>query len=121
MQLRGQESGMGEIFPRPLPPVPMPFTGERLISALSGQTEIEHLRRYLLARQLCRGKDGVGVAWGEGYGAALLAQVAASVPGIEIAADAVAHAVTSYRRPNLRFLRGDARAMGVAGASADVV
>src|SRR5262245_46084589 len=112
---------MGEIFPRPLPPVAMPLTGERLTSALSGQTEIEHLHRYVLARQLCRGKDVIDVASGEGYGPALLAQVASSVTGIEIAADAVAHATTSYRRSNLRFLRGDARAMAVANASADVV
>src|SRR5262245_8114591 len=112
---------MGEIFPRPRPPVAMPLTGERLTSALSGQTEMEHLHRYLLARQLCRGKDVIDVASGEGYGAALLAQVAASVTGIEIAADAVAHAGASYRPANLRFLRSAARAMGVADTSADVV
>jgi SAM-dependent methyltransferase len=112
---------MGEIFPRPRPPVPMPFTGERLTSEGSGQSEIEHLHRYLLARQLCAGKDVVDVASGEGYGSALLAQVAVSVTGIEIAADAVTHAAASFRRPNLRFVRGDARAMGLADASADVV
>jgi SAM-dependent methyltransferase len=99
----------------------MPFTGERLTSEGSGQSEVEHLHRYLLARHLCAGKDVVDVASGEGYGSALLAQVAASVIGIEIAADAVAHAAASYRRSNLRFVRGDARAMGVAAASADVV
>jgi len=112
---------MGEIFPRPRAAVAMPFTGERLTSALSGQTEIEHLHRYLLARRLCRGKDVIDVASGEGYGSALLAQAAASVTGIEIAADAVRHAAASYCRANLRFLQGDARAMGVGNASADVV
>ena len=98
---------MGEIFPRPRPPVPMPFTAARLTSALLGQTEIEHLHRYLLARRLCRHKDVIDVASGEGYGSALLAQAVASVIGIEIAADAVEHAATSYRRTNLRFLRGE--------------
>jgi SAM-dependent methyltransferase len=112
---------MGEIFPRPQAPIPMPTTGERLTSELSGQTQIEHMHRYVLARQLCRGKDVIDVASGEGYGSALLAQTAASVIGIEIAADAVAHAAHSYRRSNLRFLRGDARALGLAKASTDVV
>ena len=112
---------MGEIFPRPQPLVPMPCTGERLTSELSGQTQIEHMHRYVLARQLCKGKDVIDVASGEGYGSALLAQTAASVIGIEIAADAVAHAAQSYRRSNLRFLRGDARALGLAKASTDVV
>jgi hypothetical protein len=48
---------MGEIFPRLQPPVPLRFTGERLTSVLSGQTEIEHLHRYLLARQLRKARS----------------------------------------------------------------
>jgi SAM-dependent methyltransferase len=99
----------------------MPFTGERLTSGISGQTEIEHLHRYLLARHLSRNKKVVDVASGEGYGAALLAQVASSVVGIEIAAEAVRHATASYRRPNLHFAQGDARSMPVANRSADLV
>src|SRR5213079_65208 len=80
-------SRMGEIFSRPAPAVPLPFTGERLTSELTGQTEIEHLHRYLLAREFCRGKRVLDVASGEGYGAALLAQVAAAVTGVDIAQD----------------------------------
>jgi hypothetical protein len=59
-----------EIFDRPLPSAPLPFTGERLTSAIAGKTEIEHWHRYLYARELCRGKDVVDVACGEGYGSA---------------------------------------------------
>jgi SAM-dependent methyltransferase len=112
---------MGEIIPRPTPPIPMPFTGERLTSEYGGQTEIEHLHRYLLAREWCRDKDVLDVASGEGYGTAMLAQVAKSAIGVEIAADAVAHAKSSYQRANLTYLQGDARSIPVADASCDVV
>jgi hypothetical protein len=112
---------MVEIISRPAPAVPPPVTGERLTSELTGQAEIEHLHRYLLARDFCRGKRVLDAASGEGYGAALLAQVAALVVGVEIARDAVAHAAASYRMPNLLFLQCDARAMAVADESLDVV
>jgi len=70
---------VGEIFSRPVPGKRLSFTGERLTSELGGQTEIEHLHRYLLARDFCRGKDVLDIASGEGYGSALLSQVATSV------------------------------------------
>jgi SAM-dependent methyltransferase len=112
---------MGEIIRRPLPPVALPFTGERLTSEYGGQTEIEHLQRYLMARELCRGKDVLDVASGEGYGTALLAQVAQSAVGVEIAAEAVAHAARSYTASNLRFIEGDARKLPIPDAAFDVV
>ena len=111
---------MGEIVPRPVPLAPMPFTGERLTSDYGGQTKFEHLHRYLLAREFCRGMEVLDVASGEGYGAALIAQIARSVVGIEIASEAVAHATTSYACPNLRFLAGDARALPLPDAAFDV-
>src|SRR5579863_1235822 len=112
---------MGEIFAAESPPVPLEFTGERMTSAARGQIEYEHLHRYCFARLLCRGKDVIDVASGEGYGAALLAQVARSVVGIDFAADAVRHAAGAYRRPNLHFVRGDAVQLPLPGDSADVV
>src|SRR5271168_673674 len=98
---------MGEIIAWPKPSSPMAFTGERLTSDYGGQTQIEHLHRYLLAREWCRGKDVLDVASGEGYGTALLAQVARSAVGVEIAPDAVAHATSSYTRENLNYVQGD--------------
>lgn len=112
---------MGEIFERPVPSIPMPFTGERLTSGHGGQTEIEHLHRYLFVREWCRGRDVLDVASGEGYGTALLAQVAKSALGVEIARDAVDHATASYVRDNLTYVQGDARAIPVPDASCDVV
>jgi SAM-dependent methyltransferase len=112
---------MGEIFARPVPVTALPFTGERLTSEFGGQTEMEHLHRYMLARHLCRGRDVLDIASGEGYGTALLGQVASSVIGVEVAEDAVAHAIANYARANLCFRRGDARRIPLDDASVDVV
>ncbi len=112
---------MGEIFERVAPTDALAWTGERLTTETSGQVEIEHLHRYFFARSLCRGLDVLDVASGEGYGSALLAQVAKSVVGVEIAAETVAHAKAAYGRPSLTFLQGDARRIPCANASFDAV
>jgi SAM-dependent methyltransferase len=112
---------LGEIFERVTPEMPLEWTGERLTTATAGQVEIEHLHRYFLARDLCRGLDVLDVAAGEGYGTALLAQVARSVVGVEVSAEAVAHAAKAYRGPNFRFLKGDARCLPLDDASVDAV
>ena len=115
------DPALGEIFERAVPATSLEWTGERLTTATSGQVEIEHLHRYFLARVLCRGLDVLDVASGEGYGAALLAQTAKSVVGVEISPDAARHAAASYRVPNLRFLEGDARSLPLPDASVDAV
>lgn len=97
------------------------FTGERLTSAIAGQVAVEHYHRYLLARDYCRGRDVLDVAAGEGYGTALLSQVARSATGVEIDAATVAAAEREFRRPNLRYLAGDARAIPLPDACVDVV
>jgi ubiquinone/menaquinone biosynthesis C-methylase UbiE len=88
---------------------------------VDGQIEIEHFHRYFLARDLCRGKVVLDIASGEGYGSALLSQVARSVIGVEFSSDVVAHASAAYARPNLRFVVGDARAIPLQTASVDIV
>jgi SAM-dependent methyltransferase len=112
---------MGEIFERVIPARPLAWTGERLTTSGPPQVEIEHLHRYFLARALCRDLDVLDVAAGEGYGSALMAQTARSVIGVEVSADAVAHAAETYKRANLRFLHGDARRLPLDDASVDVV
>lgn len=112
---------MGEIIKWPKPSTPLPFTGERLTTAYGGQTEIEHLHRYLVAREWCRDKDVLDVASGEGYGTALLGQVARSALGVEIAPEAVDHANDAYKTNNLRFVVGDARSLPSPDATFDVV
>ena len=100
---------MAEYIALERPLQPLPFTGERMTGAADGQIEIEHLHRYVIARDLCRSKDVLDIASGEGYGAALLAQTARNVIGVEIDPVAVAHAAAQYRAPNFKFVAGDAR------------
>src|SRR5262245_4583182 len=104
-----------------MPPTPLEWTGERLTTAAGGQVEVEHLHRYFLARELCRGLDVLDIASGEGYGAALLAQTARSVVGVELSATSIMHAAAAYSAPNLRFVQGDARFIPLQDASVDIV
>ena len=112
---------MGDIFRRETAERPEPFTGERLTAAIGGQVQIEHYHRYLFARSLVAGLDVLDVASGEGYGSALLAQVARSVIGIEHSGSTVCAAARSFPRSNLRFLQGDARALPLADSCDAVV
>jgi 2-polyprenyl-3-methyl-5-hydroxy-6-metoxy-1,4-benzoquinol methylase len=112
---------MGEIFALTKPRNALQFTGERWTSAARGQIEVEHLHRYLVARDLCRGKDVLDIACGEGYGAAMLAQVAQRVVGIDVDRAAVAHAAAEYAGANLHYIAGDARRIPLATGSLDVV
>lgn len=111
---------MGELIHREAAAAPLNFSGERLTAAITGQVEIEHYHRYLLAREFCRGRDVLDVASGEGYGTALLAQVARTAVGVEIDHATVAAASAEFRRANLRYLQGDARALSLPDASIDV-
>jgi 2-polyprenyl-3-methyl-5-hydroxy-6-metoxy-1,4-benzoquinol methylase len=112
---------MGEIFRRSAPSRPMQFSGERMTSEVGGQIEAEHLHRYFLARELAKGLDVLDIASGEGYGSAYLAQVAASVTGVDVSSDAVDHASKEYGGSNLRFVLGDGQAIPCAAASFDFV
>lgn len=112
---------MGEIFVRPVAPQPLTFTGERLTSALTGETSIEHWHRYLLAREIARNRDVLDVACGEGYGSALMAQTARSVVGVDVSDEAVTHAAAAYGGERLTYLSGDARRIPLADASVDLV
>ena len=102
---------MGEIFSRERPRLTLGFTGERLTTSIGGQIEIEHYHRYFLARELCRDKDVLDIASGQGYGSAFLAQAARSVVGVELNAEVAAHAARAYSRRNLHFVGGDVRSI----------
>lgn len=105
----------------PRPEKPLDFTGERMTSDISGQIAFEHYHRYCLARDLAVGRDVLDVAAGEGYGSALLADVARSAVGVELDAASVKHAREAYPRENLSFLEGDATRMPLPDACVDMV
>ena len=105
----------------PRPEKPLAFTGERMTSDIAGQIAFEHFHRYCLARDLAVGRDILDVAAGEGYGSALLADVARSVVGVELDAASVKHAREAYARENLSFLEGDATRMPLPDACVDMV
>lgn len=80
------------------------FTGERVIP---GKVDIdlwnEHISRYLFASRLCRFKKVIDLGCGSGYGAAELAQKAASVVGVDVSEQAILEASAQYKAENLNF------------------
>jgi SAM-dependent methyltransferase len=97
------------------------FTGERFVPGTLGEIAHEHWHRYAFARGLAAGRGVVDVACGEGYGSALIAQVAREVLGVDIDPRTVAHASERYRAPNLRFAAGSATALPLATGSRDMI
>jgi len=99
----------------------LPWTGERYLTEIKGNIELEHLHRYLFAKRLCSGKRVLDIASGEGYGSAMLAQVARHVTGVDIAFDAVEHANKKYQADNLEYRQGSCAAIPLDDHSVDVV
>ncbi|MHB8447244.1 MAG: class I SAM-dependent methyltransferase [Rudaea sp.] len=98
------------------------FTGERFTPECVREIRYEHWARYAFALELARGKRVLDAACGEGYGSAMLAGAAASVLGVDIAEDAIAHAHSRYgAQANLRFQRGDCTTLDAAPGSFDLV
>ena len=99
----------------------MKFTGERFIPSEQGQIRLEHIHRYAVILDVLKGKDVLDVACGEGYGTAMIADVARYVTGVDISNEAVNHASTTYRKDNLVFREGSAINLDFRDASFDVV
>ena len=98
------------------------FTGERYHPEVPREMAYEHWHRYAFAMALARGRRVLDAACGEGYGSALLARTAASVLGVDLSAEAIAHARARYVADGLRFEQGDVRRLdGVPDASIDLV
>ena len=100
----------------------MKFTGERYVPTEQGKLRLEHYHRYATLSELATGKQVLDVACGEGYGASMLANAAARVTGVDIDAEAVLHAQSTYGSvSNLFFVRGSATALAFVDASFDMV
>ncbi len=109
------------VDPIRIEPPRLPWTGERYVPELGGNIRLEHVHRYLLARELSAGKRVLDLACGEGYGTALLASSAGEVVGVDNVPEVVAHARTRYPRPNIRFEIGACGAVPLPDASIDLV
>ncbi len=98
------------------------FTGERLIP---GEVDVdllnEHMARYAFAARLARGKRVLDAGCGAGYGSAELALAAASVVGVDVAAEAVEFARQNYRFENLSFEQASCTALPFSDGTFDLV
>jgi 2-polyprenyl-3-methyl-5-hydroxy-6-metoxy-1,4-benzoquinol methylase len=81
----------------------------------------EHLPRYRLAAPLAAGKTVLDFGCGTGYGAAMLAETAASVTGLDIDESALVWARETHRLPNLDFVRHDDAGESLPAGSFDLV
>jgi SAM-dependent methyltransferase len=80
-----------------------------------------HLKRYEFALPWCRDRAVLDAGCGVGYGTAHLAEVAASVVGVDRDEGAVAYGRERYARSNVEFRVGDLLDLDLADASFDVV
>jgi O-antigen biosynthesis protein len=86
------------------------WTGERCVPWAPDPPVIyEHYHRYLFASALVRGRNVLDLASGEGFGAALLAESALSVTGVDIEHETIEHSRGNYSAENLEFRVADAR------------
>ncbi|CAH1903875.1 Methyltransf_11 domain-containing protein [Candidatus Nitrotoga sp. HW29] len=96
------------------------FTGERFLPECSGEIWYEHWHRYALARQLSSHCTVLDVACGEGYGAAMVAETAYKVVGVDLSADVIQHAKNNYgHHPNLQFVIASCERLPFSDASFD--
>src|SRR5438105_2884119 len=101
---------------------PVEFTGERFVPGTEGEIAFEHWHRYFFARRFVAGRRVLDVACGEGYGSALLSEVAADVVGVDIDPASVSHAASKYAtRPNLRFVEGTVTALPLPPSCGDAI
>ena len=97
------------------------WTGERLVTSVEDETATEHLHRYKIAMEYCKGKVVLDIACGEGYGSAFLASVALSVVGVDIDPLSVDFAKNKYQKSNLEFKVGSCSSIPIDSNSVDVL
>lgn len=99
----------------------LPWTGERYLPSVSGIIQLEHIHRYLMAKQLARDRDVLDIASGEGYGSAMLAKVARHVIGVDNSESVIVHARKTYIEDNLEYRLGSCESIPLADSSIDLV
>ncbi len=81
---------------------------ERINTTIFNANTLEHLHRYALVRDIVKEKVVLDIASGEGYGSNLLAKTAREVFGVDICAETINNAKSTYSADNLKFVQGDA-------------
>lgn len=100
---------------------PLPLTGERTVPGIAEENYWfrRHEVVYDALRHHCAGRIVLEAGSGEGYGANMIADVAARVIGLDYDASAAAHVANRY--PRIGMIRGNLAGLPLADASVDVV
>lgn len=80
-----------------------------------------HLKRYDFAAPLCVARRVLDAGCGVGYGAARLAETAATVVGVDVSEKAIAYAQEHYAAARVSFAVMDVGVLSFANATFDVV
>lgn len=97
------------------------WTGERYLPSVNGIIQLEHIHRYLMAKELAKDRDVLDIASGEGYGSAMLAKVARSVIGVDNSDPVIVHASNTYVEENLEYRLGSCESIPLDDSSIDLV
>lgn len=100
---------------------PLPLTGERTVPGIPEENYWFRRHEIAYARLLehCAGRVVLEAGSGEGYGANMIADVAARVIGLDYDAGAVEHVRAAY--PRVEMLQGNLAELPLDDASVDVV
>lgn len=100
---------------------PLPLTGERTVPGIAEENYWFRRHEIAYARLLdrCAGKTVLEAGSGEGYGADMIAGVAARVIGLDYDASAVAHVRARY--PRVEMIEGNLAELPLEDAAVDVV
>jgi SAM-dependent methyltransferase len=100
---------------------PLVLTGERTLPGIPEENYWfqRHVVAYRFAARLVRGMEVLDAGAGEGYGAAMLAEGATSVVGVDLEPEVVEYAAARY--PAVRFQTADLTVLPFPGQSFDAV
>ncbi|MGW0246883.1 class I SAM-dependent methyltransferase [Nocardia goodfellowii] len=100
---------------------PLPLTGERTVPGIAEENYWFRRHEIVYARLLerCTGKTVLEAGSGEGYGADMIAGVAAKVIGLDYDSSAVEHVRARY--PRVEMIQGNLADLPLEDASVDVV
>ncbi|HCT64580.1 MAG TPA: glycosyl transferase family 2 [Lachnospiraceae bacterium] len=100
----------------------MKFTGERLLlGKVDKELEIEHINRYIFAKNILSDKNILDSACGSGYGTAILSSNNNNVVGLDISEEAIEYAKENYLNKDINFVVGSIAELPFADNSFDGV